>query len=132
MRTMSAPGMTPPDSSTTLPLIRAGRLKVYGVTLGRVSPVAPGIEPVARTTGVSGFEIGGWIGVMVARATPRPIVNRLAAAVDALMRTTEAQEKLAALYVDVDYMGPEAFARDLKIQQTRFIEVIKKGNIRIE
>ncbi len=119
-------------ASTTLPLIRAGRLKVYGVSLGRVSPVAPGIEPVAHTTGVSGFEIGGWIGVMVARATPQSIVNRLASGVEALMRTADAREKLAALYVDVDYMGPEAFARDLRMQRTRFLEVIKKGNIRIE
>jgi tripartite-type tricarboxylate transporter receptor subunit TctC len=119
-------------ASATLPLIRAGRLKVYGISLGRVSPIAPGIEPVARTAGLSGFEVGGWIGVMVGSATPRPIVHRLAAAVDTLMRTTEAREKLAALYVDVDYMGPEAFARDLQSQQARFMEIIKKGNIRIE
>jgi tripartite-type tricarboxylate transporter receptor subunit TctC len=119
-------------ASTTLPLIRAGRLKVFGISLGRASQVAPGIEPVARTAGLSGFEVGGWIGVMVARATPRPIVERLASAVDTLMRSTEAQEKLAALYVDVDYLGPEAFARDLKLQKAQFSEIIRKGNIRIE
>jgi tripartite-type tricarboxylate transporter receptor subunit TctC len=119
-------------ASATLPLIRAGRLKVYGITLGRVSPIAPGIEPVARTACVSGFEVGGWIGVMVGSATPRPIVNRLAAAIEALMRTSEAREKLAALYVDVDYLGPEAFARDLQSQRAGFLEIIRKGNIRIE
>jgi tripartite-type tricarboxylate transporter receptor subunit TctC len=119
-------------ASTTLPLIRAGRLRVYGVSLGRPSPVAPGIDPIARTTGMNGFDIGGWIGVMVAKATPRAIVNRLAAAVDTLVRTADVQEKLASLYIDVDYLGPDAFARDLKLHQTRFSEIIKKGNIRIE
>ena len=48
------------------------------------------------------------------------------------MRAADTQEKLAALYVDVDYLGPDAFARDLKTHQTRFIEIIKTGNIRIE
>ena len=119
-------------ASTTVPLIRAGRLKTYGISLGRTSPVAPGIEPVARTAGLSGFEMGGWIGVMVAKATPRPIVIRLASSVDTLMRSADAREKLASLYVDVDYMGAEAFARDLNTQRARFSEIIKKGNIRIE
>ena len=48
------------------------------------------------------------------------------------MRSAEARDKLTALDVDIDYRPPAEFARDLKYQQTRFGEIIKKGNIRLD
>ena len=119
-------------AAATMALVRAGRLKAYGVSMARSSAVTPGIEPLARTANLSGFDVSGWIGLMVANATPSPVVTRLSATVDTIMRSTEAREKLAALDVDIDYRPPAEFARDLKFQQTRFAEIIKKGNIRLD
>ncbi|MSP96137.1 MAG: hypothetical protein EXR29_02685 [Betaproteobacteria bacterium] len=96
------------------------------------SPVTPGIEPLARMADMAGFDVGGWVGIMVAAATPRAIVERLTAAVDTIMQSPEVRERLAALDIDVDYRRPDEFARGLKLQQTRFGEIIRKGNIRIE
>lgn len=119
-------------ASATMALIRAGRLKVYGVSLANPSPVTPGIEPLARSAGLTGFDVGGWIGVMMPAATPRPIVDRLTTAVDTIMRTSDARERLAAMDIDVDYRRPEAFALDLKLQQQRFGEIVKRNNIRLD
>ncbi len=119
-------------AAATMALVRAGRLKAYGVSMARTSAVTPGIEPLARTVNLTGFDVSGWIGLMVAHATPQPIVTRLSAAVDTIMRSAEARDKLTALDVDIDYRPPAEFARDLKYQQTRFGEIIKKGNIRLD
>lgn len=119
-------------AAATMALVRAGRLKAYGVSMARTSAVTPGIEPLARTANLTGFDVSGWIGLMVAHATPQPIVTRLSAAVDTIMRSAEARDKLTALDVDIDYRPPAEFARDLKYQQTRFGEIIKKGNIRLD
>ena len=119
-------------AAATMALVRAGRLKAYGVSMARTSAVTPGIEPLARTANLTGFDVSGWIGLMVAHATPQPIVTRLSAAVNTIMRSAEARDKLTALDVDIDYRPPAEFARDLKYQQTRFGEIIKKGNIRLD
>ncbi len=79
-----------------------------------------------------GFDVGGWMGVMVPAGTPKAIVDRLPSAIDPAMQKPEVRERLNALGFEVDYRRPEDFARDLKFQQTKFTEIIKKGNIKIE
>ncbi len=119
-------------AAAVMPLVRSGRLKAYGVSLAKGSAITPGIEPFASAANMPGFDVGGWMGVMVPAGTPKAIVDRLATAIDTAMQKPEARERLNALGFEVDYRRPEDFARDLKYQQTRFAEIIKKGNIKIE
>ena len=119
-------------AAATMALVRAGRLKAYGISVGNPSPVTPGIEPLARGAGMTGFDIGGWIGIMLPAATPRPLIDKLTGSIDSIMRTAEARERLMALDIDVDYRPPTAFAQDLKTQLARFGEIVRKGNIRLD
>ena len=118
--------------AATLPHVKSGRLKTYGISLNRTTTIAPGIEPLAASANVPGFDGAAWIGVMVTAGTPVVIVNRLAAAADAAMQTAEVRERLANVGVEVDYRRPDEFARYLKEQTTRYMEIIRKGNIKIE
>ena len=118
--------------AATLPHVKAGRLKTYGISIGRISALAPGIEPVATAGNLPGFDVAAWIGVMVTAGTPKAIVNRLAAAVETAMKSAEVRERLLTVGTEVDYRGTEEFTRLLKNQQARFSDVIKRGNIRIE
>ena len=118
--------------AATLPHVKAGRLKTYGISIGRVSALAPGIEPVATAGNLPGFDIAAWIGVMVTAGTPKTVVNRLAAAVETAMRSEEVRDRLLTVGTEVDYRGTEEFTRLLKTQQARYGDVIKKGNIKIE
>ena len=118
--------------AATLSHVKAGRLKAYGISLGRASTIAPGIEPLAVTANLPGFDAAAWIGVMVTAGTPVAVVNRLAAAAHTAMQSPEVLERLAGVGVEVDYRRPEDFTRYLKDQQTRYIDIIKKGNIKIE
>lgn len=118
--------------AATLPLIKSGRLKAYGVSTLTASALAPDIPPLAVVANMPGFDAAAWIGVMVATGTPRPLVDRLTKAVDEAMRTPDARERLIASALEPDYMPAAQFTQYLKTQKARFTEVIRQGNIRIE
>jgi tripartite-type tricarboxylate transporter receptor subunit TctC len=119
-------------AAATMAYIKAGRLRAYGVTTLNASTVAPGIEPLATAANLPGFDVAAWIGVMVPSGTPKPIVNRLSAAIDKAMQSPDTGEKLSAAGLELDYRRPDDFARYLKEQRERFADIIKKNNIRIE
>ena len=119
-------------AAATMPHIKAGRLRAYGVSTLKASAIAPGIEPIATTANLPGFDAAAWIGIMVPSGTPRPIVDRLSAAVAQAMKAPDTGEKLAASGLELDYRRPADFARYLTEQRGRFAEIIKKNNIRIE
>ena len=119
-------------AAATMPHVRSGRLKAYGVSLARGSALTPGIEPLATVANLPGFDVGAWIGVMVPAGTPKLIVNRIAAAVGTAMQSAEVRERIAGIGVEVDYRPVGEFAPYLKEQQARFADIIAKGNIRLE
>ena len=118
--------------AATMPLVRSGRLRAYGITVANSTALAPGIEPLANSLALPGFDVGAWLGVMVPTGTPKPITDRLAAALETVMKSAETRERLATVGLEIDYRPTEEFARDLKEQQTRFIEIIKRGGIKID
>ena len=116
----------------TMPLIRAGRLRAYGISLGKASALTPGIEPLAKSLNLPGFDVGAWIGVMVATGTPRAVVDRLSAAMHTVMQSAEVRERLTGVGLEIDYGGADEFAPYLKEQQARFADIIKRGGIKVE
>jgi tripartite-type tricarboxylate transporter receptor subunit TctC len=119
-------------AAATMPHVKSGRLKAYGVSLARGSALTPGIEPLATAANLPGFDVGAWLGVMVPAGTPKPIVDRIATSVETAMQAAEVRERIAGIGVEVDYRRTEEFARYLKEQQARFADIIKKGNIKID
>ena len=118
--------------AATMPLVRGGRLKAFGVSLEKGSKLTPGIEPLAVTANLPGFDAGAWLGLMVPAGTPKPIVDRLAASMETMMQTPDMQDRLSKVGLEVDYRRAEAFAEDLKLQRERFTDIIRKGNIKID
>jgi tripartite-type tricarboxylate transporter receptor subunit TctC len=118
--------------AATMPHIKSGRLKAYGISTIKGSALAPGIEPLATGANLPGFDMGAWIGVMVPSGTPKPIVQRLAVVIDKAMQGSETRERIEAAGLEVDYRPTEDFRPYLQGQRMRFAEIIKKNNIRIE
>ena len=118
--------------AATMPFVRSGRLKAYGISTARASALAPGIEPIATAAKLPGFDVAAWIGVMVPSGTPKAVVERLSRAIDTSMQTSDFRERLAAAGLELDYRRSDEFGRYLKDQQTRFADIIRKNNIRIE
>jgi tripartite-type tricarboxylate transporter receptor subunit TctC len=118
--------------AATMPFVRSGRLKAYGISTARASALAPGVEPIATAAKLPGFDVAAWIGVMVPSGTPKAVVERLSRAIDTSMQRSDFRERLAAAGLELDYRRSDEFGRYLKDQQTRFADIIRKNNIRIE
>lgn len=125
-------GYTFETIAATMPHVKSGRLKTYGLSLGRPSGLAPGIEPLATSANLTGFDAAAWIGVMVTAGTPKAVIAKLAAAAETAMQSAEVRERLFTIGVEVDYRRPDDFTRYLKEQTARYVDIIKKGNIKIE
>ena len=69
---------------------------------------------------------------MVPAGTPKPVVDRLAAAIETSMQDGDMRERLSSVGLEVDYRRAEEFAQDLKAQRARFADIIHKGNIKLD
>jgi len=118
--------------AATMPLVRSGRLRAYGLSLDRPSGLTPGIEPLASSLNLPGFDVGAWIGIMVPTGTPKPVIDRLSAAIGTMMQSPEVRERLTGVGLELNYLPADDFARYLKEQQTRFADIIKRGSIKVE
>ena len=118
--------------SATMPLVRSGKLKAYGVSTLKPSALAPGVPPYAATAEMSGFDFAAWIGVMVAAGTPKAMVDKITGAVNQVLQTQDARDKLGSVGLDVNYFRAEDMAAYLKKQSTQVADIIKRANIKIE
>lgn len=101
------------NAIATLPQVRAGRLKVLGVTTAKRSPLLPDVPTIAEA-GVPGFHNEIWSGVVVSAATPRDMQTALHTAVARALEAPEIKERLAR-------DGSEPFLDDDPAQYRAFI-----------
>jgi tripartite-type tricarboxylate transporter receptor subunit TctC len=119
-------------AAATLPLIKTGKLRAYGVSTLKGTTLAPEIPALSAAANLPGLDGAAWIGVMVPAGTPKSIVDRLAAGIDKVMQTPEARERLNTIGLEVDYRPAEEFGRYLSEEKARLAGVIKRANIKIE
>ncbi len=115
-------------STVAKPLVLANKVRALGTT--GLEPVAglPGVKPIADE-GLPGFDVRSWQGVFAPAGTPQPVIKRLAAELDAVLKTPEVQQRMATLGVDIGGMGPDVFAKFQKAEIARWGKVIKDAGI---
>jgi tripartite-type tricarboxylate transporter receptor subunit TctC len=98
------------DPVVTLPQVRAGTIKAYGVTTKTRLVSAPDI-PTLNEAGLPGFDISSWHGLWVPKATPKNIIAKLNTAVMDALSAQTARARLADLSQEIfppDQQTPEA------------------------
>jgi tripartite-type tricarboxylate transporter receptor subunit TctC len=118
--------------SATMPHVRSGKLKAYGLSSIRPSALAPGIPTYASAADMPGFDFAAWIGVMVSAGTPKAMVDKITAAVDKVLQTQDARDKLGSVGLDVNYLRAEEMGRYLNKQSAQVADIIKKAQIKVE
>lgn len=98
--------------STAAAHIKAGRLRAIGATTAEPSAAFPGVAPVART-GLPGYEVSGWYGILVPARTPGHIVTALNKAVRAVLGRAEIKSRLLSFGVATVDTTPEQFRQFL-------------------
>ncbi len=117
--------------TAALPFIKDGRLRAVAVASGRRSRQLPDVPTVAES-GFTGFEVRDWQGLFAPRATPQPIVGKLADTVRGLLRQEDTVERFTQLGLEVVASSPAEFRKDIASEIARWAKVVKDANIRAE
>ncbi len=119
------------QTTQTVPLIKDGRVKVYGVTtLHRLSAL-PNV-PTLNEQGLKGFEVKVWHGMYAPKGTPAPVLEKLNAALRAAMQDPMVKQRLADLSSDIPPMEKISAAglrTHLEAEIAKWAPVIKKAGI---
>lgn len=107
-----------------MPHVKAGKLIALGVTSSKRSAFAPDVPTIAES-GLGGYEVENWQGVLVPAGTPRDIVNKLNSEILKILQAPEVKNRLYSQGFDTFISTPEEFASYLKTEIVKWGKVVK-------
>ena len=119
------------SSISATPLIQAQRLKALAVTGAQRAKSLPEL-PTVIESGVPGFVVNQWYGILVAAGTPRAIVERLNREVNKTLQMQEVLARFAADGAEAAGGSPQQFVAHVKAEREKWTKVIKQAGIRGE
>ncbi len=111
--------------------LRAGRLRALAVSGARRSRAAPELATVAES-GVPGYESGVWYALLAPRGTPSTVIERLNRDMVAVLKTTDAGERLETMGVEVAGSSPAELGRYMRSEVTKWANVIKRTGAKLD
>ena len=111
--------------------IREGRIRALAISSTRRSPLLPDV-PTLDELGVKGYEAATFTGIFAPSGTPRPVVEKLAAALRKAMSRDDVRERYRAMGVDVMEMSQPDFAAYVRSDYEKWRKVAREGNIVVE
>ena len=116
---------------TSVPQLKAGKLKAFGVTGAKRSSSLPEV-PTMDELGLKGFELTQWQGVMVPAGTPREIVMRLHDEVVKALKLPDVIDRLATQGGN-ELVGntPEQFAQVIRSDLAKYRKLVREANIKV-
>ena len=117
-------------SPVSIPHLKAGRMKGIGITSAKRHPVVPNI-PTFDESGVSGFVVSHWYGVLASGGTPPAIVKLLHQEIARALELPDVKERFASLALDIAPLGPDEFRKLIESDVKRWKEVVAKSGIKL-
>jgi tripartite-type tricarboxylate transporter receptor subunit TctC len=111
--------------------IKAGNLRALAVAGSKRLPQLPDV-PTTAESGLDGFDISSWFGLVVPARTPRQVVTQLSTQIAKALREPDVQQRLIEFGVRPIGSTPEEFAAFLKTDRTKWDGIIRAANIRLD
>lgn len=119
------------QTTNTTSQIKGGKVKVYGVTSKTRVASLPDV-PTMDEAGFKGFEVGIWHGVWAPKGTPKPVIDKLNAALNDALNNEDLKKKFADLGTapePVDRRKPEVLRAFLSAEIAKWGPIIKKAGV---
>jgi len=113
------------------PHIKAGRVRPLAVNAQRRSALLPEVPTLAEA-GMPAFDRYTWFGMFAPAGTPKEIVARVNAEVAAALKAPDLLERFAAAGAEAVGSTPEQFVERIKSDATRWAEVIRAANVKVQ
>lgn len=115
----------------SVPHIKSGRLRPLAVTSPKRSPAMPDLPSVAET-GIAGYEVTNWYGVLAPVATRKPVIDRLNRGIVEALRTPELTERLQKDGVEPIGSTPAEFQKHIHAEIAKWERVVTTAGIKID
>lgn len=109
---------------SAMSFVKSGRMRALAVTSAKRSPVMPELPTVAEA-GLPGYDVGSWFGLCAPGKTPRAIVEKASADVNAVLNTQDMRERILGLGAQPLPMTPDEFGRFIRAEITKWSKVVK-------
>lgn len=111
--------------------VKTGKLKALAVSTVKRSAAFPEV-PTVQEAGVADFEVDSWYAMFVPAKTPKPVIERLNKALNAIVADPEIKEKLLAQGSEGVGGTPEALGRTVKAELAKWAKLAKDANIKAD
>jgi tripartite-type tricarboxylate transporter receptor subunit TctC len=108
--------------------VQAGKLRAIAVTTPKRFPLLPDLPAIAES-GYPGFEALAWNGLVAPAGTPRPVIEKINAEVNAILKLPDVVQKMNAAGFDLIGGTPEDFAKLIAAESARWTPVVKRLGI---
>ena len=115
----------------TVQYVKQGKLRALAVTSRERSNALPD-TPTLIESGLKDFDVVGFYGVLAPAATPRAVVEKLAAALKATLETPDIRSRMVAQGADPAYLGPDDFTRFLAAEMPKWAKAVKESGARLD
>ena len=113
---------------SSVPMVRAGRVRMLAVTGARRATALPDTPTVAES-GVPGYDVNGWYGLIGTAGTPPAVVSKIQADVAAALRVPAIQQRLVSDLAEPVGNSPEEFTSFMNGETRKWGAVIKSLNL---
>jgi tripartite-type tricarboxylate transporter receptor subunit TctC len=119
------------STNSIAPHVRNGRVRALAVTGTRRSISLPEV-PTLIESGVPGYEVNAWSGIIAPAGLPRPILEKLNKAINAAIVAPETKERFTQLGSEGGGGTPEEFAELIRVDSAKWADVIRRSGAKID
>ena len=110
--------------------VKEGRVKLLANNASQRSSLAPDVPTIAET--IPGFDFAPIVGVLAPVGTPKAMIDKIAADIVAVAKSTEAQGQMTAAGIDVVAAGPDDYAKAIADENARLAKAIQAAGLKAE
>jgi tripartite-type tricarboxylate transporter receptor subunit TctC len=114
---------------TSMPQIKAGKIRPIGISSGHRSQALPDVPTIAES-GYPGFEIVPWFAIWAPAGTPPEIVQKLNAEINAVLKSPDVLERFSSVGAEIMGGSVDDFAAFHRAEYARWTKFIKDSGIK--
>lgn len=116
---------------SAMPFVKSGQLRALAVTSLQRDPSLPDLPTLAES-GLAGYEVGSWYGLLAPAGTPPAIVNKLSTLVAQIVRRPDIKQRLSEQGATPVGGTPAQFAEHIKRELKKWAPVVKASNAQVD
>jgi tripartite-type tricarboxylate transporter receptor subunit TctC len=119
------------QTTSTTGQIKGGKVRAYGLTSDKRVSSLPDL-PTLQEQGLKGADVAIWHGLYAPKGTPKPVIDKLVAAMQAALKESSVQQRfteLGAVTFPPDRQNPQALQQHLKSEIDKWAPIIKKAGV---